>query len=192
MPATQMFAAFPWRVSLRKLIACTIFVFLPALPLHAQVYQDLLDFICDAACTPIDTGRLTQGTDGNLYGTSKSGGTNGLGTIFSLPLSGSSVTQLWNFDGTSGSAPDGALVISSVDGDFYGTTSSGGTFGSGTLFRFNASTITLTVLHNFTTVEGSPLTAPVEAQDKKLYGHTLVGTVYRVTPRAGSLWPPPR
>ena len=42
-----------------------------AFPLHAQTYTDLYDFNCNVVggCLPVDLGRLTQGLDGNLYGT---------------------------------------------------------------------------------------------------------------------------
>jgi uncharacterized repeat protein (TIGR03803 family) len=153
-----------------------------AAPLRAQSYQDLYDLACNTGCSPIDSGRLTQGVDANLYGTTESGGTNNDGTLFYVAPGGGSLTVLWNFDGTkSGSTPIGALTLASTDGNFYGTTSSGGKFGFGTLFQFNPSTLKLTVLHHFSSGEGGPLVAPVEAKDTKLYGTTQSGTVYRVT-----------
>ncbi|WP_162560238.1 choice-of-anchor tandem repeat GloVer-containing protein [Methylotetracoccus oryzae] len=82
---------------------------------------------------------VVQGTDGNLYGTTTEGGTAGRGVAFKLTLKGA-ITVLYNFDGTStasranGYTPYAGLVQGS-DGNFYGTTYSGGIRNSGTLFR---------------------------------------------------------
>ncbi|HLZ42248.1 MAG TPA: choice-of-anchor tandem repeat GloVer-containing protein [Candidatus Sulfotelmatobacter sp.] len=175
--------------SSRLPLACALLVFLVAAPLCAQTYQDLYDLDCPGGCTPWDRGRLTQGTDGNLYGTTEYGGTNGFGTIFRVNPSGAGYTVLWNFDGaTTGANPIAALTLSSVDGNFYGATFDGGTYGDslGTVFSFNPSTSTLTVLHHFDPSEDSPWVPPVEGKDKNLYGMTHSGATYRVTPPAGT------
>jgi len=156
--------------SLRLALACASLVALAAAPLHAQQYQDLYDFNCDSGCTPY--GRLTQGTDGNPYGTTfpyygpGPGGSNNLGTIFMLSTAGV-YTVLFNFDSTTG-AGTGGLTLAS-DGNFYGT----GVFvttATGTLFQFNPLTDAVTVLHNFSATEGVPAGPPVEAKDGNLYG----------------------
>jgi uncharacterized repeat protein (TIGR03803 family) len=73
---------------------------------------------------------LVQGTDGNLYGTTYTGGANNGGTIFEITTSGT-LTTLYNFcpqtGCADGSAPQAAL-IQGTDGNFYGTTSAGGIF----------------------------------------------------------------
>jgi uncharacterized repeat protein (TIGR03803 family) len=169
-----------WTGARQLAVACVLMMFAAA-TLHAQAYQDLYDLACIGGCSPINSGQLTQGIDGNLYGTTEYGGTNNDGALFYATPGGSSA-PLFYFDGTkSGANPVGALTLASTDGNFYGTTSSGGKFGFGTLFRFNASTLKLSVLHHFTSGEGNPLVAPIEAKDKRLYGTTLSGTVYRVT-----------
>jgi uncharacterized repeat protein (TIGR03803 family) len=165
-------------------LACTIA--LAAVPLRAQTYQDLFDFNCPTGCAPYDYGRLTRGTDGYLYGTTGYGGTTNQGTIFKVTTTGMSYIVLWNFDGTSGYLPLGGLTLASADGNFYGTTAGGGTSNYGTLFRFNPSTSTLTVLHNFTKAESSPAVAPVEAKDFNLYGTAQSGAVYRLTVKTGT------
>ena len=78
-------------------------------------------------------GTLTQGRNGNLYGTTQSGGSNNLGTIFMVSPAGTGYTVLWNFEAATG-AGGGGLTLSSLDGNFYGTTNSGVT---STLFQFN-------------------------------------------------------
>ena len=81
------------------------------------------------------------GGDGNLYGTTESGGMNGLGTVFRISSDGTSLTNLFSFAGTNGRSPQTALVQGG-DGNFYGTTQYGGlgydgnsSSGNGTVFR---------------------------------------------------------
>jgi uncharacterized repeat protein (TIGR03803 family) len=75
-------------------------------------------------------GTLMQGSDGNLYGTTWSGGNtdganlDGYGTVFQITTNGE-FTTLHKFNGADGSHPDGALV-QGPNGDIYGTTVNGG------------------------------------------------------------------
>lgn len=81
-------------------------------------------------------GSLVLGTDGNFYGVTQQGGDrNGDGTIFQVTSSGA-LTTLHMFNRTDGSGPFGGLV-QGTDGNFYGTTGSGGTSGNGTIFKLS-------------------------------------------------------
>jgi uncharacterized repeat protein (TIGR03803 family) len=77
---------------------------------------------------------LVQGSDGNFYGTTTSGGTSGAGTVFWVSPSGS-LTTLWSFTGGSDGAHPYAGLVQGSDGNFYGTTAYGGASGIGTLFK---------------------------------------------------------
>jgi uncharacterized repeat protein (TIGR03803 family) len=90
---------------------------------------------------------LVQGTDGNFYGTTLSGGDlscnegYGCGTVFKVTASGK-LTTLHSFDGTDGVVPD--ALIQATNGNFYGTAGSGGTAqcppnggGCGTVFSLS-------------------------------------------------------
>jgi uncharacterized repeat protein (TIGR03803 family) len=74
---------------------------------------------------------------GNIYGTTDGNGTDGDGTVFELiPVKDKGYEQvvLWNFDGTDGDEPLGALTLDSA-GNLYGTTVVGGSIGFGTVFE---------------------------------------------------------
>jgi uncharacterized repeat protein (TIGR03803 family) len=83
---------------------------------------------------------LVQGCDGNLYGTTESGGANNIanggdGAVFRISPGGS-YSSLYSFDGPpgDGNGPDAVLVQGS-DGNLYGTTNNGGTNDEGTVFK---------------------------------------------------------
>jgi len=137
---------------------------------------------------------LVVGSDGNFYGTAAYGGTNGIGTVFKLSTNGV-FTPLYSFrtNQIDGQRPEAALV-EGADGNFYGTTSSGGPGGGGTIFMVTPSG-TVTNLHNFTGsgTDGSGPTAPlILGPDGNFYGTTAYGgnhqgggTVFRMTPQGG-------
>ena len=93
-----------------------------------------------------------QAKDGNFYGTTNNGGTggkDGKGTVFRIDLSGN-LTTLHSFGGapSDGGFPYAGLIQAS-DGNLYGTTTSGGSSNSGTVFKVDL-TGSLTTLHSFT------------------------------------------
>lgn len=82
-------------------------------------------------------GSLVMDSNGNLYGTTSSGGPGNIGNIFKLtPASGGwTSTVLYNFtDGSTGANPFGGLIFD-ANGNLYGTTGSGGTDGWGVVFE---------------------------------------------------------
>src|ERR1017187_4561821 len=142
--------------------------------------------------------RLYQDTDGNFYGTTVHGGTNGLGTVFQMSSVGT-VTTLYQFSGPDGAYPFKELVaLQGVPGIFYGTTQNGGTNnnclggGCGTVFQITSAG-TLTTLHQFgnpddSTDGANPVCELVQGSDTNLYGTTQyggtngAGTVFRISP----------
>ena len=101
-----------------------------------------LHVFCLSVCSDggLPYGGLVQATDGNLYGTTFGGGSNELGTIFMMTLSGT-VTVLHTFAFGEGS-PAGSLM-QDTDGNLYGTTVNGGDLtcnppdGCGTVYQFS-------------------------------------------------------
>lgn len=119
-------------------------------------------------------GSLIQASDGNLYGLTSGGGTNGVGTVFKITTAGVE-TVLHSFGASGdGATPDGELLQAS-DGNFYGTTESGGT-GYGTVFKITAAGVE-TVLHSFGSgTDGvNPYGSLIQASDGNLYGTTELG-----------------
>jgi uncharacterized repeat protein (TIGR03803 family) len=80
-------------------------------------------------------GGVIQATDGNFYGTTVAGGTNGYGTVFKITPAGT-LTTLHSFDSTDGENPYGQL-LQATNGKIYGTTSYGGPNGYGTVFSLS-------------------------------------------------------
>lgn len=139
---------------------------------------------------------LLMDSSGNLYGTTNEGGPNSTGTVFELKPSGSGYTEslLYSFGaymGTDGQFPIGGLVMD-ASGNLYGTTTSGGTHGSGTVFALKpgGSGYTESLLYSFTGgADGqSPRGRLVMDSSGALFGPTEYGgssgygTVYELKP----------
>jgi len=132
---------------------------------------------------------LLQGSDGNFYGTTTSYGAYGNGTVFQL-TPGGVLTNLHSFtalnSGDSYENPDGANptgeLILGKDGNFYGTTTQGGTNDYGTVFRITAGG-QFTTLHSFSSASGSGYGGLVQGNDGNLYGTTSGGngTIFQMT-----------
>jgi len=119
-------------------------------------------------------GALVQAIDGDLYGTTTARGAavGEDGTVFKITLQGG-LTTLFSFNGTNGGQPYAAL-IQAADGDFYGTTLSGGVSGYGTVFEMTPSG-TLTTLLSFLNDGAFPSSPLVQATDGNFYGATERG-----------------
>jgi uncharacterized repeat protein (TIGR03803 family) len=99
-------------------------------------YRILHSFRSFAGDAQSPLGALLEGKDGVLYGTTYSGGSNGVGAIFKLAQAGAnySVWRGFRSSGGDGQNPRGGLVLGN-DGAFYGTTWNGGQAGAGTVLH---------------------------------------------------------
>lgn len=82
--------------------------------------------------------QLLLGMDGAFYGTTVTGGTNGVGTIFRIGSDGGSYSILYHFktNDVDGRWPEDSL-IQGGDGILYGTTLRGGFSGDGTVYAID-------------------------------------------------------
>jgi uncharacterized repeat protein (TIGR03803 family) len=133
-------------------------------------------------------GSLLRGWDGNLYGVTQQGGAGSdkIGTVFRISRSGDEAVlhSFYAETGDDGGGPVAGLMQAS-DGNFYGTTESGGRNFAGTIFKMKPSGEE-TVLYDF---EGNPSGTPsvdgslpeaslIEGADHHLYGTTGYGGLY--------------
>lgn len=122
---------------------------------------------------------LVLGADGNLYGTTSAGGTNGgQGTVFKIATNGLA-TLLHAFTGGADGGDVESALVQWTDGSFYGTTRGGGVYGSGTVFKITTNGV-LTTLAQLTGGDdgSSPVGGVVLGQDGNFYGATENGGAY--------------
>jgi uncharacterized repeat protein (TIGR03803 family) len=182
----------------------TVFKITGAGPL-TTLYSFCAQTNCADGANP--TAGLVQGTDGNFYGTTANGGGTGSGTVFKISPSGA-LTTLYTFGsqgGFDGEFPNGPLV-QAINGNFYGTTMSGGestgqycaVSGCGTAFEITPGG-TKRTLYSFCTQTGcpdgdEPFDALIQGTDGNFYGTARFGgdfsacapsgcgTVFKITP----------
>ena len=174
--------------------------------------QGVQSVVCNLANIGEDppTGSLIQGTDGNFYGTMTYGGAADEGAVYKVTPQGVA-TVLHSFDDNTvandGLTPSSGLIQAS-DGNFYGTTTQGGSAGEGTAFKITPLGV-VTILHSFNaagmvnSIQGGqatdgamPIGALIQGSDGNFYGATLTGgtseqgTVFQMTPPGRDHDPP--
>jgi uncharacterized repeat protein (TIGR03803 family) len=133
---------------------------------------------------------------GNLYGTTKSGGTLGEGTVYELTHSSGGWTEnvLWSFGGDSGEQPVNSLIFDGT-GNLYGTAAAGGVYTGGTVFELSPSgsgwaETNLFSFNNYST-GSSPVGGLAWDAQGSLYGTTQFGgrydygTAFQLAPSVG-------
>ena len=147
-------------------------------------YTPIYTFCSMANC--LDGGQpmsgLVQGKDGNFYGTTTCCGTHLYsnyfgGTIFKMTPAGQ-ITVLYNFCSQPNCADGGnatAGLIQGTDGNFYGTTQTGGANFNGTVYQITPDGA-YTVLHSFDFTDGNGPQGPLtQGTNGVLYGETNDG-----------------
>jgi uncharacterized repeat protein (TIGR03803 family) len=166
-----------------KTLSLLLFCLAAAAFSSAQTYTVLYSFSGTDGAAPQP--QLTQGLDGDLYGSAVYGGIDSDGVAFGFSPTGV-LDSLYSFNGTDGSAPFAPTTLG-VDGNLYGTTNSGGPGNLGVFYTISGNKIM--PLHAFRPGDGSPAQGGVTlGSDGNFYGTTLFngpagsGTVYQVTP----------
>jgi uncharacterized repeat protein (TIGR03803 family) len=185
-------------------ITCIFFILAAASPIISagQTFKTLFSFDGTDGIQP-EYVVLVQGRDGALYGTTAGGGAYSYsgGTVFKVKDGG--VQTLYSFcaqsNCTDGAGPTAGLVLGD-DGNFYGTTSAGGAYNGGTVFKITPSG-SLTTLYSFCAqpncTDGEyPEAKLLLGSDGNFYGTTYWaganannllyddggGTVFKITP----------
>jgi uncharacterized repeat protein (TIGR03803 family) len=180
----------------------TVFKLTPPAPGQtAWTFKLLYAFTGGADRGPLSAGNLLAGKHGVLYGTQKFGGSPAnAGTVFQLtpPAQGGgpwTETPIHKFAGGADGAYPLAGVIADRQGNLYGTTSGGGAFGNGTVFKMTppaapGAAWTKTILHSFR--GGSDGSGPsanlIFGKGGALYSTTAgggelgSGTIFKVVP----------
>jgi uncharacterized repeat protein (TIGR03803 family) len=178
-----------WKSICAVLVLCTA-----TINSRGQTYVTLHSFNSTDGNDPL--GALVQGVDGNLYGTTRFGGSFNSGSIFKITPGGTLIT-LFSFCAQT-SCPEGreagAPLALGTDGNFYGTTTTGGANGSGTVFKITPAG-GLTTLYSFCSqancADGNNVVAGlVQGTDGNFYGTAsgggvggfYNGTVFKITP----------
>ncbi|HEY1681470.1 MAG TPA: choice-of-anchor tandem repeat GloVer-containing protein [Candidatus Tumulicola sp.] len=149
----------------------------------SQAYHILHEFGDSAGDGTNPTAELIN-VKGTLYGTTRNGGANGAGTVYSITKTGEEKV-LYSFSGlaftssSDGAQPTTRLV--NVNGTLYGTTSAGGTHMCGGVTCGTVFSITTsgkeTVIHSFdySTTDGALPDAGLIDVNGTLYGTTYAG-----------------
>jgi uncharacterized repeat protein (TIGR03803 family) len=126
-------------------------------------------------------GPLIEASDGNYYGVTDKGGKGsggGYGTIFKMAPNGV-ISTIYNFENSAVHGGPGPVGLTQgTDGNFYGTTVAGGSYGGGSLFQFNPATKVYTQLYSFPIrgeLGAEPYAPPTQHTNGKFYGTTEFG-----------------
>jgi uncharacterized repeat protein (TIGR03803 family) len=190
-----------WAIAL---VVAILMMLAAATAAPAQTFTTLVNLDSTDGAEP--EAAWVQATDGNLYGTTASGGPNNHGvggTVFKLTPNGTLKT-LYDFcaqtNCADGAFPGAGLVLG-ADQNLYGVTTYGGgttqcNLGCGTVFKITPGGI-LTTLHTFEGADGETPSGPlVQGADGNFYGTTQYGgvatrctsvtdgcgTIFRITP----------
>lgn len=129
--------------------------------------------VVNVIASPINTdgvapvAEMVEGPDGYLYGVTREGGPNGTGVVFKLAKDGSDFSVLHAFAEVTSDAntsppinADGLTLfgapVAGSDGFLYGTASSGGANGNGTLFRIGFDGSGFEVVYVFSALTANP------------------------------------
>ena len=177
-------------VSLRRTLATALFTIFLLLNLAWATPKEtsLYNFNGGSNDGSAPLGGVVADQAGNLYGTTGTGGSytdcspfgQTCGVVFELAPNGGTWTEsvLYTFTGgADGGEPLAGLAIDS-QGNLYGTTAIGGSFGNGTVFMlsFASGTWTESVLYSFRGgSDGSYPQAAVTLHNGSIYGTTYAG-----------------
>ncbi len=135
-------------------------------------YTRLLDF--DGTLKgAYPSGKLAEGTDGLLYGTTYFGGVNNLGIVFKIAKNGANFQKIVDLDSKASNPVFGPLLESTA-GNFFGMTSQGGANNGGAIFSVTSAGV-FKVVKDFPQVETSPKSIVSDPAGEFYYGIASAG-----------------
>ena len=133
-------------------------------------------------------GVLVSASNGRLYGTTSSGGTDSTGVLFEFDPSTGAYTKLMDFNlQETGREPFSNSLVVAGNGSVYGTTHFGGTHDQGVLYQYNLESNSLEVVIHFGPDDSD--WAPVNLNsgvDNNLYALLKGGTILKLDPADNS------
>ena len=108
-----------------------------------------IEYIFDTSISYHPDNNLTLTSDGKLLGATSNGGDNGVGTMYEFDPATTTFTEYSSFDFTGTGFATEFRFLETAPGIFYGLTSNGGSSFDGTLYKFDRSANTITVVHHF-------------------------------------------
>jgi uncharacterized repeat protein (TIGR03803 family) len=164
-------------------------------PASSQTVSGVFSFSSAYSSANPEYGTPMQGRDGALYGTTTGHGQTVTtdGAVFRIAIPGT-FKALHDFSGADGQLPYAGLTLG-TDGDYYGTTTNGGSSGLGVLFKLTSGGA-YTILHDFAggSDGATPFAPPILASDGNFYGTTDAdsissGVIYQYQPSSGAFNP---
>ena len=139
-------------------------------------YSTLIDFNLINGTNPY--GSLIEGGNGWLYGTTRYGGANSAGVLFSFNPADSSYSKLLDFAGGNKKYPSSSLLMAN-NRKLYGMTWQGGLNNVGSVFSFDTTGSIYSDVQDFDTANGSSpfFNTLMQASNNTLYGMTVFGGV---------------
>ena len=146
------------------------------------------------------TGDLVFDQGGNIYGTTETGGSFQMGTVYELAPSKGGWTEnvLWTFSGGNDGGKPAAGVILDDAGNLYGTTQIGGANGFGSVFQLApaGSSWSQSIVHSFQNGSdgANPAGGLIFDPSGSLYGTTTSkgksggGTAFKLVPQQNGSW----
>ncbi len=131
-------------------------------------------------------GNVAVDSQGNVYGTTEDGGTFGYGSAFEIVKGSNAVTTIASFTPLTGEGPNPNVgLVVDGQGNLYGTTVEGGTYGNGTIFEIARGSGHITTLTSFQNFAGTSVNGLILDGQGNLYGTTdgggsVAGTVFKL------------
>ncbi len=143
--------------------------------LLSAVSYELTDLASLSSSNANPYGNLAMDAAGNLYGTTYTGGSSNLGTVYKIASGSSVVTTIASFTGANGAFPYAGLTLD-ANGNLYGTTDRGGAHNWGSVFEIVHGTTIITTLASFDYANGGePHAALIRDPQGNLFGTTFDG-----------------